>query len=351
MKSKNSPGKQGIDEASLDAWLRDNVSDFAGLSTCTKFADGQSNPTYRLVDDAGREYVLRRKPFGKLLPSAHQIEREFRVIEGLYPTGYPVAKPYALCEDNGIIGAGFYVMSFVEGRVLWDGMLPEMQAEKRTAIYKAMISTLAKLHNLDYQAIGLQNHGKTGNYFARQVHTWSKLYKMAETETVPAADKLIEWLPTAVPEQTRTSIVHGDYRIDNMIFQPERSEVAAVLDWELSTLGDPLADFTYFTQNWFMNAEEPGGAAIGGCDLAGTGIPALEDVIGLYCELTKRDGLPDLDWYCAYNQFRLMSILQGIKKRWLDGTASSAEAEERSKRVIPLAESAWEFARKAGAPA
>ncbi|MEO1167772.1 MAG: phosphotransferase family protein [Pseudomonadota bacterium] len=337
-----------MNEDNLDAWMREHVEGFHGLAAYSKFSDGQSNPTYRLEDEAGQTFVLRRKPFGKLLPSAHQVEREYRAIAALHPVGYPVARPFALCEDDSVIGSAFYIMDLVDGRVLWDGMLPDMEPKERTSIYRAMIGTLARLHNLDYKEIGLENHGKPGNYFERQVHTWTKLYRMAETETIPEVEKLIEWLPTTVPEQTRTGVIHGDYRLDNMIFAPDRPEVAAVLDWELSTIGDPLADFTYLAQNWVMHGE--GGSALADHDLDGTGIPTLEEATALYCELTERDTVPDLNWYFSYNLFRLTGILQGIKKRWLDGTASSAEAEERSKRVPELAQAAWEFARAAGAP-
>lgn len=340
--------KDRLDEDSLDAWMCEHVEGFHGLAAYSKFAHGQSNPTYRIEDEAGREYVLRRKPFGKLLPSAHQVEREYRAIAALHPVGFPVARPYALCEDDAVIGAAFYVMAMVEGRVLWDGTLPDLEPDERTGTYNAMIGTLARLHNLDYREIGLEGHGKPGNYFERQVHTWTKLYRMAETERIEEVERLIEWLPETVPEQTRTSVIHGDYRLDNMIFAPDRPEVVAVLDWELSTIGDPLADFAYLAQNWVMHGT--GGAALGDHDLAGTGIPTLEEAVALYCELTNRDGLPDLNWYFAYNLFRLVGILQGIKKRWLDGTASSTEAEERSKRVPELAVAAWDFAKKAGAP-
>ncbi|QLC23154.1 phosphotransferase family protein [Parasphingopyxis sp. CP4] len=341
--------KDRMNEDNLDAWMRENVEGFAGLAAYSKFSDGQSNPTYRVEDQAGQTFVLRRKPFGDLLPSAHQVEREYRAIAALHPVGYPVAKPFALCEDDSVVGSAFYIMDLVDGRVLWDGMLPGMEPAERSSTYKAMIGTLARLHNLDYKEIGLERHGKPGNYFERQVHTWTKLYRMAETETIPEVEKLIEWLPTTVPEQTRTSVIHGDYRLDNMIFQPDRPEVAAVLDWELSTIGDPLADFTYLAQNWVMHGE--GGSALADHDLTGTGIPTIEEATELYCELTDRDSIPDMNWYFSYNMFRLTGIIQGIKKRWLDGTASSAEAEERSKRVPELAEASWEFARAAGAPA
>jgi aminoglycoside phosphotransferase (APT) family kinase protein len=212
-----------------------------------------------------------------------------------------------------------------------------------------MIGTLARLHSYDFMELGLERHGKPGNYFERQINTWTKQYRRAETERIEEAEKLIEWLPTTVPVQERTSVIHGDYRLDNMIFAPDRPEVVAVLDWELSTLGDPLADFAYLAQNWVMESDTPGGAAIGSYDLTGTGIPSMDEATGLYCELTKRDGVPNLDWYFAYNIFRLVGIIQGIKKRWLDGTASSPEAEERSKRVPELAKTAWEYAKMAGA--
>jgi aminoglycoside phosphotransferase (APT) family kinase protein len=338
-----------LNEDNLDAWMEQNVEGFAGLAAYTKFPGGQSNPTYRIEDDAGRAYVLRRKPFGPILPSAHAVDREFRAIAALYPTGFPVAKPYALCEDDGVIGSAFYIMEMVEGRTFWDGMLPDCEPAERTSIYRSMIGTLARLHNLDYIEIGLEKHGKPGNYFARQIATWTKQYRRAETETIDEVERLIEWLPETVPEQTRTSVIHGDYRIDNMIYAPDRPEVVAVLDWELSTIGDPLADFTYLAMNWVMEGVNSSGLA--NHDLEGTGIPSIEEATALYCELTDREGVDNLDWYFAFNVFRLTGILQGIKKRWLDGTASSAEAEERAKRVPELAKTAFRFARQAGMPA
>jgi aminoglycoside phosphotransferase (APT) family kinase protein len=349
VKAENVEEKDRLNEDNLDAWMKEHIDGFAGLAVYTKFPGGQSNPTYRIEDSAGKAYVLRRKPFGPLLPSAHAVDREFRVISGLHPTGYPVAKPYALCEDDDVVGSAFYIMDMVEGRVFWDGMLPEQEPEERGSIYRAMIGTLARLHSYDFMELGLERHGKPGNYFERQINTWTKQYRRAETERIEEAEKLIEWLPTTVPVQERTSVIHGDYRLDNMIFAPDRPEVVAVLDWELSTLGDPLADFAYLAQNWVMESDTPGGAAIGSYDLTGTGIPSMDEATGLYCELTKRDGVPNLDWYFAYNIFRLVGIIQGIKKRWLDGTASSPEAEERSKRVPELAKTAWEYAKMAGA--
>lgn len=341
--------KDRLNEDNLDAWMREHVEGFAGLAAYTKFSGGQSNPTYRIEDEAGRALVLRRKPFGDLLPSAHAVDREFRAIAGLHPTGFPVAKPYALCEDDAVIGSAFYIMEMVEGRTFWDGMLPECDTAERTSIYRSMVGTLARLHNLDYIEIGLEGHGKPGNYFERQIATWTKQYRRAQTDEIEEVEHLIDYLARTVPEQTRTSVIHGDYRIDNMIYATDRPEVIAVLDWELSTTGDPLADFAYLAMNWVMPGE--GTASLGSFDLSVTGILTLEEMTALYCELTERDTVPDLNWYFAYNLFRLTGILQGIKKRWLDGTASSPEAEERAKRVPELAKSAWGFAQAAGAKA
>jgi aminoglycoside phosphotransferase (APT) family kinase protein len=323
-----------------------NVEGFRGPLTVLQFKGGQSNPTYRL-DTPGRSYVLRRKPFGKLLPSAHAVDREFRVISALHGAGFPVARPYALSTDESVIGAQFYVMAMVEGRVLWNGALPGLTPAQRGEIYRAEIETLARLHQLDPVAIGLGDYGKPGNYFARQIERWTRQYRAAETQKLETVEKLIEWLPRTVPAQERVSIVHGDYRLDNMIFAADAPRVIAVLDWELSTLGDPLADFTYFLMNWAMPHDSRSG--LGGLDLQSLGIPSMEDAIAQYCALTGRQGLPDVYWYFAYNLFRLTGIVQGIAKRVLDGTAASARAAEAGSRAPRLAEAAWAFARKAGA--
>lgn len=335
-----------LDEASLGEWLAKNVEGFKGPLRILQFKGGQSNPTYRL-DTPNYSYVLRRKPFGKLLPSAHAVDREFRVISALHRAGFPVAKPYALCADERVIGSMFYVMEFKEGRVFWSGALPNVSNEERGAIYRAQIETLAQLHRYDPAKIGLADYGKPGNYFARQIERWSKQYRASETQDIPEMNRLIEWLPRTVPQQERTSIVHGDYRLDNLIFHPQESKVIAVLDWELSTLGDPLADLTYFLMNWSMAPE--GRSGINGLDLNALGIPSVEDVANYYCKLTGRDGLPNLDWYLAYNLFRMSAILQGIAGRIRDGTAASAHADASAARVVPLAKSALAFARKAGA--
>ena len=338
-----------LDEAKLTAWLEANVEGYQGPLEVRQFKGGQSNPTYQLVTPNQR-YVLRRKPPGKLLPSAHAVDREFKVISALGKTGFPVAKAYALCEDDSVIGTMFYVMDNVEGRILWDGALPDSTPAERRAIYQAEIGTLAALHNVDYEAVGLGDYGKPGNYFARQIHRWSRQYKDSETAKIPEMDKLIEWLPTTCPADDRTSVVHGDYRLDNMILHPTESRVVAVLDWELSTLGNPLADFTYFLMAWVMPSGERGGLSSID-DLDAYGVPSLQEAVDQYCKATGRDGLPNLDWFFAYNFFRLAGICQGIVGRVRDGTAASAHATTMEARVPVLAQAAWDFARKAGAAA
>lgn len=339
-------GADALNESNLTAWMQDNVDGFEGPLEVFKFAGGQSNPTYKIIAKSGA-YVLRRKPFGPLLPSAHAVDREFKAINGLYPTGFPVARPYGLCTDNDVIGSWFYVMGMVEGRTIWDGAMPGATPDFRRRTYNAMIDTLAALHNTDIEAAGLSDYGKPGNYFGRQVDRWTKQYKLSETEHMPVMERLIEWLPATLPEQTRTSVVHGDYRIDNMIFAPDEAKVIAVLDWELSTLGDPLADFTYVAMAWVT--DNGGRSGVQDLDRKALGIPELEEAVERYCAATGRSGVPDMNWYFAYNFFRLAGIIQGIKKRVIDGTANSAHAKEMSERVSPLAETAWSFALKAGA--
>jgi aminoglycoside phosphotransferase (APT) family kinase protein len=334
-----------LDEARLDAWLNANVASYAGPLTINQFKGGQSNPTYQLVTPT-RKYVLRKKPGGKLLPSAHAVDREFRVISALHPTGFPVARPYALCTDDSVVGAMFYVMEMVDGRVLWNGALPEMTEDERRAAYENKIATLAKLHNTDYQKIGLADYGKPGNYFKRQIDRWSKQYKLSETDNIDEMDRLIEWLPQTIPAGERTSIVHGDYRLDNMVMHETEPRVIAVLDWELSTLGDPLGDFTYYLMNWVMPHD--GRSGLGGLDLAALGIPTLEETVKFYCAQTGRDGIAELDWYFSYNAFRLACILQGIAGRVRDGTAASVHATQMIQRIRPLAAAAFMYAQKAG---
>ncbi len=335
-----------LDVAALTRWLEANVDGFHGPAEVAKFAGGQSNPTFRIDAPSGR-YVLRRKPFGPTLPSAHAVDREYRVITALHPVGYPVAKPYALCTDEAVIGSIFYVMELVEGRNLWDGRLPGMSRDERGATYRAMIETLGRLHQLDYQALGLADFGRPGNFFARQVDRWIRQYRGAQTDDVAEMEKLIDWLPRTVPEQTRSSIVHGDYRLDNLMLDASQPRVKAVLDWELSTTGDPLSDFAYLAMNWVT--ESVNRAGIAGVDFAAEGIPTLDEAAAIYCAATDRQGIPNLDWYFAYSLFRLAGIVQGIKKRFLDGTASSTQAEEMGSRVPQLSAAAWEFAKRAGA--
>ena len=331
----------------LQAWLEREVAGFSGPFSIDKFAGGQSNPTYR-IDAASGAYVLRRKPFGPILPSAHAVEREYRLIAALHPTGFPVSRPYALCEYSDVIGAPFYVMDMVEGRTFWNGRLPELAPAERRRVYGEMIRTLAHLHSIEPAAIGLSDYGAAGNYFERQVRRWTKQYRAAETERIEEAERLIDFLARTVPEQTRLAIIHGDYRIDNLIYAADSPRVRAVLDWELSTLGDPLADFTYLAMQWEMPAEA-GSAGLKGVGFAEACIPTLDEAVALYCAETGRDGVPQLDWYFAYNLFRLLGIVQGIKKRWLEGNASSAKAAEMAARVPMLAQASWHFAERAGA--
>ena len=335
-----------FDLAKLADWMRTHAPDAGVPSDAEKFAGGQSNPTYKVTSDRG-PVVLRRKPFGNLLPSAHAVDREFKLISGLHPTGFPVPKPIALCEDNEIIGAEFYLMEMMEGRTFWDGQLPDTPKEDRRDIYTEMVHTLAALHNVDYEKAGLGGFGRPGNYFARQVDRWTKQYRAAQTDDVAEIEKLMEWLPQTVPEQTRSSIIHGDFRIDNMIYAKDRSKVIAVIDWELATIGDPLADFAYLAMNWEMPVD--GRSGLKGADLDALNIPKLKEVVDLYCELTDRDGVPDLHWYFAYNLFRLTAIVQGIKKRMLDGNASSDSAAKTISMIEPLAQASWAQAQLAGA--
>ncbi len=339
-------GADVLDAAKLTAWMEANVADFKGPLRQSKFAGGQSNPTY-WIDAASGSYVLRRKPFGILLPSAHAVDREYALIAGLHPTGFPVAKPYGLCTDESVIGSWFYVMAMVDGRTIWDGAIPGSHPAERRAVYEAMIDTLAALHNIDVEAAGLSSYGKPGNYFERQVGRWTKQYRLAETETMPEIERLIEWLPRTLPAQDRTSIVHGDFRIDNMIFAHDAPKVLAVLDWELSTLGDPLADFTYVAMAWVT--DNKGRSGVQDINRAALGIPELDEMVARYCAATGRDGIPDINWYLAFNFFRLAGIIQGIKKRVIEGTASSAHAADMAEQVYALAEAAWQFAVKAGA--
>ena len=346
-------GAHVFDIGALAAWMAQHVAGFAGPLSVEMFKGGQSNPTYKLVTP-GRTYVMRAKPgpVAKLLPSAHAVEREFAVMKGLAGTAVPVAHMYALCEDEGVIGRAFYIMEFVEGRVLWDQSLPGMGTAERGAIYDEMNRVIAALHTVDVKAQGLEHYGKPGNYFERQIGRWSKQYLASVTQPIHEMDRLIDWLPAHMPASARTdltSIVHGDFRLDNLMFHPTEPRVLAVLDWELSTLGHPLADFSYHCMSWHIDASQFRG--IGGLDLAALGIPGEQDYIRRYCErtgFTTPEALaPDWRFYMAYNMFRIAAILQGIAKRVEAGTASSEQARANGARARPMAELAWRFAQKA----
>ena len=335
-----------FDVAALETYLRGRIEGYSGPLAVEQFKGGQSNPTYRL-SAGGRRYVMRSKPgpAAKLLPSAHAVDREFRVITALGRAGIPVPRTYCLCEDEGVIGRSFFVMECVEGRVFWEQSLPGMTAGDRTAIYDDMNRVIAALHKVDFAAIGLADYGKPGNYFTRQIGRWSKQYQASETEKIEAMDNLIAWLPANIPPGDETAIVHGDYRLDNLIFHPAEPRILAILDWELSTLGHPLADFSYHCMSWHI---PPGHfRGIAGLDLASLGIPSEKAYMAAYCRRTGREEIGHWDFYLAYNLFRLAAILQGIMKRALEGIASSERALEAGRRTRPLAELGWQYAQKA----
>lgn len=334
-----------LDEVALSRWLDGALRSSGSLRAVHKFPDGQSNPTYRLECE-GVDHVLRRKPFGELLPSAHAIEREFRLISALYPASFPVPAPIAFCDDASVIGAPFYVMEMVEGRNFRDATLAELPPAERRSLFDAMVDTLARLHALDHEALGLGDFGRTGNYIARQVARWTKQYRSAQTDDVAEVEALIEWLGRTVPEQGRAAIIHGDFRIDNLIYAPDSARISAVLDWELATIGDPLADFAYLAMHWIMPRD--GRSGLLGVDLEAEELPSLDDVVARYCAASGIDTISDLHWYFAYNLFRLIGIIQGIKKRIADGNASNDQAAQVTGQLVPLARIAWAEARKAG---
>jgi aminoglycoside phosphotransferase (APT) family kinase protein len=329
-----------FDVAALERHLRAHIPGFTGPLEVEQFKGGQSNPTYRLRA-GNRRYVLRRKPPGTLLPSAHAVDREYRVITALAPTPVPVARTHLLCTDESVIGTMFYVMDYVEGRVLWDPQLPGMSPSERAAIFDEMNRVIAALHAVDFRAIGLADFGKPGNYFARQIDRWSRQYRASETERIEAMDRLIEWLPKNIPAGDETSIVHGDYRIDNMIFDASAPRALAVLDWELSTLGHPMADFSYHMMAWRLSSTEFRG--LRGCDLAAMGIPSERAYLEQYLERTGLAAPSDRDWtFCmAYNMFRAAAIFQGVMARALAGNAASERATETGRRARPMAALGW----------
>jgi aminoglycoside phosphotransferase (APT) family kinase protein len=329
-----------FDLGALERYMLNHVKDFAGPLIVKQFRGGQSNPTYYLHTDA-RDYVLRRKPPGKLLPSAHAVDREHRVISALADSGVPVPRTYALCEDPEVIGTAFYIMEYVPGRILADPRLPGMPPAARAPIYDAMNDVLARLHRVDWRAVGLADYGRPGNYVGRQIHRWTTQYRASETERIESMERLIAWLPDHVPGDDTTTISHGDYRLGNMVVHATEPRVMAVLDWELSTLGHPLADLAYNCMPYHLSADSMDGFE--GGDLTALGIPSEECYLSAYCRRTERAGIDDWDFYIGFAMFRLAAIAQGIMGRWMAGTANDPNARERGARARPLADTAWEI--------
>lgn len=336
--------KHQFDVGALTAWLRTDFGNDVVITAVEQFKGGQSNPTYKLITPE-RAYVMRAKPgpAARLLPSAHAIEREYAVMTALGRAGIPVPKTFKLCEDESVIGRAFFIMEMVDGRVLWNPGLPGFSPLERSAIFDEMNRVIAALHQVDHVAIGLSDYGKPGNFFERQIGRWTKQYRAAETHHIEAMDRLIEWLPKNIPQGEEVSIVHGDYRMDNLIFHPTEPRILAILDWELSTLGHPLADFAYHAMAWHVPPDTFRGIA--GLDLAPLGIPSLESYVASYCSRSgRRDGIDNFEYYLAYNMFRMAGILQGIAKRAADGTASSDQATFMGKAARPFAELGLKFA-------
>jgi aminoglycoside phosphotransferase (APT) family kinase protein len=347
--TKEVPQNLAFDAARLAEWLKPRIPGFEGPLAARQFKGGQSNPTY-LLETPSRRYVLRRKPPGKLLASAHAVDREFRVLSALHKQGFPVAEPLAYCDDDAVVGTAFYVMAHVEGRVFWIPALPDSTPPERGALYDAMNETIARLHAFDPAAIGLSDFGRPEGYVARQVKRWSEQYRLSETQEIPEMNRLMAWLPDHVPPTSRPALVHGDYRLDNLIVHPSEPKVLAVLDWELATLGDPNADFVYHAMTWRMPAEKGGGTGtLLGLDLPSLGIPTLEEYAATYARRMNLSEIPHFETLIAYNFFRLAAILQGIVGRVRDGTASNENAASMAAEVRPLAAAAWSWAQKAGA--
>lgn len=337
--------RQQFSVEALAIWMTVHVDGFQGPLKLEQFKGGQSNPTFKLITPLAT-YVMRSKPgpAAKLLPSAHAIEREFKVMAALKRADMPVANMIALCEDESVIGRAFFIMEFVDGRILWDPALPGMSMLERARIFDEMNRVIARLHQVDVSAIGLSDYGKAGNYFERQIARWTKQYRASETEKIDSMDKLIEWLPQHIPRGEETSIVHGDYRMDNLIFHPTEPRVLAILDWELSTLGHPLADFAYHCMAWHVPPDAFRGLA--GLNLVELGIPDFNSYVASYCQRTGRPGIENFEYYLAYNLFRMAGILQGIMKRVVDGTAASEQALAMGRAARPLAELGWKVAEK-----
>ena len=328
-----------FDEKRLQEWFGDNVPSAGKIEKIAQFKGGQSNPTYKITSE-GQEFVLRRKPPGILLPSAHAVDREYKVITALQNTEVPVPKTYGLCEDEDVIGTSFFVMDFLDGSIYWDLLLADKSPKERTEIYASKNKVIAELHKVNYENVGLSNYGKPGNYIARQVSRWTKQYLASETENIPAMNNLIDWLPPNIPDEDETSIVHGDYRLDNMVFNASNN-VMGVLDWELSTLGHPIADFNYHCISW-KNVPQLADQKF----CSENGIPTEEEYINMYSKHTGKKLDEHWEFYTIFNIFKLAGILQGIMGRVRDGTAASKHAEERGNQVAPLAEAAWDLVEK-----
>jgi aminoglycoside phosphotransferase (APT) family kinase protein len=335
-----------LDEAALDAWLTANVAGYSGLLTVEQFNGGQSNPTYRLTTPGAR-YVMRRKPPGPLIKGAHDVLREARVLSGLAPTPVPVPAVLGICDDDAVVGSAFYIMALVDGRIFWDAGFSEVPVGERAAYFDAMNDTIAALHGVDPEAVGLGDYGRPGNFFERQIGRWSRQYLEDDAAgRDPDMDALVEWLPAHIPGGDESCIVHGDFRCDNMIFHPTEARVVAVLDWELSTLGNPLSDFAYHTLMYRMPPDIVAG--LGGADPVALGLPTEAAYVEAYCRRTGREAIPDWDFYVAFNFFRLAAIFHGIKGRVIRGTANSAHAKERAAafpRLAKLARDAMEACR------
>ena len=335
-----------FDEAALASWMAVHIDGYAGPLEVAQFKGGQSNPTYRLSTPT-RNYVLRRKPPGQTVQGAHAVDREARILQALAPAGFPVAKVYGLCTDDSVIGSWFYIMELVEGRIFWDASFSEVPHDQRPAYFDAMNATIAQLHSLDYAALGLEGFGKPGNYFERQISRWSRQYMDDEEAGRDGdMDALLDWLPNNIPDGDDSSIVHGDFRCDNMIFHPSEPRILAVLDWELSTLGHPLADFAYHAMMYQMPPDIVAG--LGDADVASLNIPPQADYVAAYCARTGRTEIPNWDFYIAFNFFRLAAIFHGIKGRVIRGTAASAHAKDRAAsfpRLTRLAREAMERCR------
>ncbi len=338
--------QNSLNSENLENWMRLNIDGFSGPITVSKFPGGQSNPTYQ-VSTAHKKYVLRRKPPGKLLPGAHAVEREYRIMSALEPLGFPVPRCFQLCEDEEVVGTPFFVMEKVEGRIFWDAAFAELPKSERAAYYQSMVEVIAQLHNVDYVQAGLETYGKPANFIARQINLWTRQYQQDESAgRIKSMDQLCEWLPDNIPDKDEaTTIAHGDFRCDNLIFHPTEPRVIAVLDWELSTLGHPLADFTYHLMTYRTPTGLPAGLA--GKKPEEIGIPTESEYVAEYCRLTGRDEIGDIDFYMAFNMWRLAAIIHGIKGRLIRGNASNKEAASMVAHLEALADCAWEQARKA----